>query len=482
MNDALQRVRAWMEEQQMLPIGGLPIGGKIVVGLSGGADSIAMTDLLVRLFGKEPILCAHVNHGIRGEEADGVEQFVKEWCRERGLALEILQADVPAEAQKTGEGLEACGRRIRYAFFEKLAAKEGDRIATAHTMSDQGETLLLHLLQGTGLRGLCGIPPVRGKIIRPVLCLTREEIESYCREQGLCWRTDSTNACRAYTRNRLRLDVMPVFRELNPNIEQTLHRTAVSLAKEESFLEEQAQMLFQKAQKEGALLLQPLCEAPDALAIRALELYFKNAGCQRPEWVHLQTVLRAVRNGGGRVNIPSGFEVSVWRDRLEIAPVDREPGGWKCPVLGEKTRMGDGRTLFLEDFPIEEMKKRIKFHNLLFPNLMDYDTITSSQKKMVIRTRQPGDRFAPAGRGVTKSLKKLFSEARIPPSRREKLAVLELDGEILWVEGFGISQRVRLRPETRHVLLLQIEEAIQADDTPYKILTEGEPSGFSGKA
>lgn len=144
--------------------------------------------------------------------------------------------------------------------------------------------------------------------------------------------------------------------------------------------------------------------------------------------------------------------------------------------------MGDGRTLFLEDFPIEEMKKRIKFHNLLFPNLMDYDTITSSQKKMVIRTRQPGDRFAPAGRGVTKSLKKLFSEARIPPSRREKLAVLELDGEILWVEGFGISQRVRLRPETRHVLLLQIEEAIQADDTPYKILTEGEPSGFSGKA
>ena len=113
---------------------------------------------------------------------------------------------------------------------------------------------------------------------------------------------------------------------------------------------------------------------------------------------------------------------------------------------------------------------------------MDYDTITSSQKKMVIRTRQPGDRFAPAGRGVTKSLKKLFSEARIPPSRREKLAVLELDGEILWVEGFGISQRVRLRPETRHVLLLQIEEAIQADDTPYKILTEGEPSGFSGKA
>lgn len=452
MSDALYRVKSWIEEQELLPDSGL-----VIAGVSGGADSMAMAHMLHRILSPGRLICAHVNHGIRGDEADGDQTFVEEWCREQEIPCRVLQADVPAESQKTGEGLEACGRRVRYAFFESLLTGENDRIATAHTRSDQAETVLLHLLQGAGAKGLSGIPARRGNIIRPVLCLSRGEVEEYCRENGLFWCTDATNQDMEYTRNRLRHQVLPLLREMNPSIEETLERTAFSLKRDEECLNQMAQQALEQVRAGDGLSVKSVQALPAAVAVRVLAQYFQEKGCVRPETVHLEQVLAAVRDGSGRVSLPGSWEVFIWSDVLLAEKTEKAPAAaWETPVLSRETPLGDGRTLILEVFPVSAMKKWIKFHNLLFPIFLDYDTITHSQT-LIVRTRRAGDRFSPAGRGVSKSLKKLFSEGRIPVQTRDRLIVLESGGELLWVEKFGVCHRCRMRPDTKRVLLLYIQ-------------------------
>lgn len=452
MSDALYRVKSWIEEQRLLPDSGL-----VIAGLSGGADSMAMAHMLHQLLPAGRLVCAHINHGIRGEAADGDQAFVEDWCRKEGIPLRVLRANVPQEAQKTGEGLEACGRRVRYDFFQSLALGENDRIATAHTRSDQAETVLLHLVQGAGARGLSGIPAKRENIIRPVLCLSREEIEEYCRENHIQWCTDATNEEMEYTRNRIRHQVLPLLREMNPSIEETLERTAFSLRRDADCLEEMAQKSLEETRVGKGLSVKAIQALPEAVAVRVLAQYFQEQGCPRPETVHLEQALDAVQRGAGRLSLPGECEVSVWSDVLRAEKRKKNIfSGWEVPIMGRETLLGDGRRLIMENFPVSEMKKRIKFHNLLFPILLDYDTITHSQI-LLVRTRRAGDRFSPAGRGISKSLKKLFSEERVPVQVRDHLAVLESNGELLWVETFGVCHRCRLRPETKRVLLLYLQ-------------------------
>ena len=452
MSNALYRVKSWIEEQRLLPDSGL-----VIAGLSGGADSMAMAHMLHQLLPAGRLVCAHINHGIRGEAAERDQAFVEDWCRKEGIPLQVLRANVPEEAKKTGEGLEACGRRVRYAFFQSLSLGENDRIATAHTRSDQAETVLLHLVQGAGARGLSGIPTKRENIIRPVLCLSREEIEEYCRENHIQWCTDATNEEIEYTRNRIRHQVLPLLRDMNPSIEETLERTAFSLKRDADCLEEMAQKSLEQVRVEKGLSVKAIQALPEAVAVRVLARYFQEQGCPRPETVHLEQALTAVQRGGGRLSVPGGFEVSIWSDLLRIEKREKVPfSSWEVPIRGHKTLLEDGRWLIMENFPVSEMKKRIKFHNLLFPILLDYDTITHSQN-LLIRTRRAGDRFSPAGRGISKSLKKLFSEERVPIQIRDHLAVLESNGELLWVETFGVCHRCRLRPETKRVLLLYFQ-------------------------
>ncbi len=452
MSDALYRVKNWIEEQGLLPDSGL-----VIAGVSGGADSMAMVHMLHRILPSVRLVCAHVNHGIRGEEADRDQAFVEEWCRERDIPCRVLQADVPGEAQKSGEGLEACGRRVRYAFFQSLVVGENDRIATAHTRSDQAETVLLHLIQGAGAKGLSGIPAKRGNIIRPVLCLSRGEVEEYCRENSLFWCNDATNEEIEYTRNRLRHQVLPLLREMNPAMEETLERTAFSLKRDEECLEQMARQALEQARVGEGLSVEKMQTLPAAVAVRVLAQYFQEKGCPRPETVHLEQALHAVQRGGGRLSLPGGCQVSVWSDILRAEKVENAlVHEWEAPIIGRETLLGDGRTLILEEFPVSAMKNRIKFHNLLFPIFLDYDTITHSQT-LIVRTRRAGDRFSPAGRGVSKSLKKLFSEERVPVQIRDRLIVLESGGEILWVEKFGVCHRCRVCPETKRVLLLYLQ-------------------------
>ena len=220
-------------------------GDRVLAAVSGGADSVALLYWLCaecaagRVAG---VAAAHLHHGLRGEEADRDEAFVRRLCEKRGVPLHIRREDVGARAKEAGEGIEEAGRRLRYAFFDEIARTEGyDRIATAHTLSDNVETVLLHMTRGCGPDGLCGIAPSRGRLIRPLLTCTREEVEAYCRACGLDFVTDSTNADVAYARNRVRGRVVPELERINPKMQEAFGRLIRQARCDAAFWDRQVQ-------------------------------------------------------------------------------------------------------------------------------------------------------------------------------------------------------------------------------------------------
>ena len=211
---------------------------RIVVGLSGGADSVCLLSVLNSLKAEYgfSLIAAHINHGIRGAEAQRDEESCKKLCEKLNVPLEILHADIPKLSKQQGIGEEECGRIVRYDFFRSLAGKRG-KIATAHNLNDNAETLLLNLVRGAGSKGACGIPPVRDNIIRPLIETDRESIEKYCQENNLQYVTDSTNLECEYSRNKIRIKVLPTLCEINQNAVGALSGFSLRMREQEAFLE-----------------------------------------------------------------------------------------------------------------------------------------------------------------------------------------------------------------------------------------------------
>lgn len=427
----------------------LPAQGRIVLGLSGGADSMTLADYFASSQSLRPrLLCAHVNHGIRGEEAARDERFVRDWCESRGIPCQVLHADVPGEAARLGESEETCGRRIRYAFFESLATDADDRIVVAHNANDQTETILFHLVSGTALRGLCGMPFVRGKIIRPLLAVTRAEIEAHAKACSIAFVDDSTNEDVRYARNRLRHHVVPEMIAINPSLHAALHRTARSLSQDEAFFQQLATQGLLAAQTKfpGMLSAEKLLELPEPVCLRALCRWMESQGLRRVEEKHLRKAYALLKQGGSfspgenRLFAVSHGVVSLTK------PVEPCRMAVNCP--GE-TKLADA-LLRLEPCFSESAHK---IHKLLFKNILDYDTIKSS---LILRHRMPGDTFQQPGRPV-KSLKKLFNEAGLPQAVRERLWLLECEETIVWMERFGAAASYAASPSSRRMLRVSLE-------------------------
>ena len=250
-------------------ISGLPQRGKVVVGFSGGADSTALAHWLLGRLGPERLVLAHVNHQLRGEESDRDEAAAHAFAKRFGLDFALRREDVAALARRRGLGLEECGRQVRYGFFQSLAPGEADRILTAHNANDNAETVLMHLCRGTSLPGLLGIPARRGKVLRPLLRVPRGEIEAYCQAHGLPYVTDSSNLSREYTRNRLRLEVLPVLEELNPSFLEAVARMTDTLSQDSACLEAQAQALLEACRGPWGLDAAKLRQMGDLLRDKA---------------------------------------------------------------------------------------------------------------------------------------------------------------------------------------------------------------------
>ena len=283
-----------------------------------------------------------------------------------------------------------------------------------------------------GPRGAGGIPRRRDKLRRPLLGVSRAEVEFLCKVFHLDWVEDSTNAEETYTRNRLRRRVLPELREINPRLSDAVSRFTASMALEIDFRQAQAEALLRAARTAGGLSLPVLRAAHPALLHRALEIYLQPLG--RMSYEHLLRAADCVLCGGG-LTLPGGAMLSVKQDTLTV--MDVKPTSFTLPVTQAETLLPNGKKLIVSRKFIKNGKNSPNVHNLLFKNRLDCDRITGVP---VIRTRRAGDRFAPYGRGVTKPVKKLFNELRIPAAARGAVLLLELDGTIVRIEGVGPAE------------------------------------------
>ena len=301
-------------------------GDGVVVGLSGGADSVSLIAVLKEI---QPIYdlrlyAVHLNHNIRGEEADRDEEFVRELCTDIGVELFVFSRDVTAEAKRLSLTVEEAGRRIRYELFEKvLEDTKSSKIAVAHNMNDNAETLLMRLCRGTGVKGLGGILPVRGNIIRPLIETSRQDIEVYCKEKGLGYCTDSTNLITDYTRNKIRLELLPWLKEnLNPSVYEALNKTAVFMREEDEYLDTLAAKAYESCKSgEGALSCRRLSDCDPVIRCRVIRLFFRRyvPSLKDISAEHIASVCSLIDGKSGRsVSLPYSLTARRDYDRLVL--------------------------------------------------------------------------------------------------------------------------------------------------------------------
>lgn len=383
-------------------------GDRVICAVSGGADSVALLFALYLLREKLEITleAAHFNHHLRGEESRRDEDFVRKFCARFTIPLHVGGTRV----QPGKKGLEAAARDVRYQYLQSLDGK----IATAHTADDNAETVLLHLIRGTGLKGLGGIAPQRGKLIRPMLCVTRQEVETFLEEWSLPHVEDSSNTSDAFLRNRIRHHVMPLLRQENPKIGENLSRMALRLRQDEKCLA--AQSTFATLPE-----VEVLRKMPQALRSRALDAFLKQNGVPEPEDRHIAQVEKLVFSDdpSARTMLPGGVTISRCYQRLTVVPEQTGFPEIDLPCPGEAQLPG----LRVICEPAEKI-------------LNTPDTFTVCPVGTIrLRPRRSGDAIRlPGG---SRSLKKLFIDRKIPASRRERIPVVCDEAGILGVYSIG---------------------------------------------
>lgn len=404
----LNKLAEFMARYQMLEP-----GDTVICAVSGGADSMALlfAMYLLREKLKIQVKAAHFNHKLRGEESDGDEVFVREFCARYDIELFADSGTVVAGKK----GLEAAARDARYDFLRNLPGK----IATAHTANDNAETVLLHLVRGTGLKGLGAIAPVRDGIIRPMLTVTRQQVLEFLEEYHIPHREDGSNHTDQFLRNRLRHHVMPLLEQENPRLAENLSAMALRLRQDEDALSEaagQAEMNIEKLKT-----LQP------AVRSRALERFLKASGVKEPEAEHIALVERLVfsEKPSARANLPGGITVQRCYGQLLAEPMEEPLKAVSLSCPGEVTIPQLGLRAVCK--PAGE--------------IINTDTVFTvlAQGGVTIRCRQPGDTICLSG--GTKSLKKLFIDRKIPAARRNRIPVIVDEQGVIAVYGIGADQR-----------------------------------------
>ena len=456
LGDTEARVLAWCEQAGLFAQ-----GQRVAAAVSGGADSMALLRILLALAGRlgVEVSACHVNHKLRGAAADADEAFVRAACARLGVPLTVCRAG--EEGLPDASGGEAGARALRYACFARLHGAGIDRIATAHTVTDQAETLLFRLARGTGLHGAGGIRPARDFYVRPLLCLTRTEVEAYCRAAGQEWVTDETNLSDAYARNRLRHDALPALRQANAGAERNLARFCEKAARADAYFARAAgALLAGAAEAPGVWALEPLQKA-DPLVLEAAA-HALVAPHRDPEERYIRLVCRMVRQGSGAVQLRPDVRLRAGQGRLRR---ETPPPEGAAPLEASSFRpekrteypLGGGKILRARVEKGSFQEKTQVVHKKDLKNVADYARITMLHPALTLRSRLPGDTYRPAGRGVTKPLRKWMNEQAIPPAERDRLPLLADGSEVVWVCGAGFAEGLAPDGETGLALRLEIE-------------------------
>ena len=446
----------------------LSTGDVVLAAVSGGPDSVAMLHALVSLAGalQVPVSAAHLNHMLRGAEANADEQYVRRLCRRFRVPCTTEKKDVARIARQTHMSIEQAARAARYEFLERVADQlNASRIAVAHTSDDQVETILLNLLRGTGSDGLAGMPIRRERIIRPLLEVSRADVREYCAEKGLSPRTDASNLSFKMARNRIRNQVLPLLEREQPAIRANLLRTARVLAREAAFLTDLAQRRL------GGIVLQ---RGPSSVVLNAARLKRADAALQGRiireairylqgvltdiEQVHIEAVAALLQGHSGRMlHLPGPLVVSYSQGQLVFAtkplPAQSEtchllqiPGTVSAPSLGieicaqaiERARAPSIKT----QQPLVAMLDR-----------------AAVREPVVVRTWQRGDRFHPLGAPGSMKLHDFFINQKIPRHERGRVPIVSDVQGIIWVVGHRIDERCRVTEGTAVVLRLSASRA-----------------------
>lgn len=431
----------------------------VLVGASGGADSMALMHFLCskrEQFGIK-VCAAHINHGIRGKEAERDESYVREWCEKNSVELFVLHADVKSRAHQMGETVEEAGRRVRYSFFKEVSDKIGFITATAHTLSDSIETFLLNFARGTGLRGLCGIPPVRDGIIRPLIRCTRSDVEEYCQFYGIKYLDDSTNFSKNYSRNRVRLDIVPKLYLLNPALDKAAARLFDSLEEDKNCLETLAEEKLSGAMiSEGEYLISKLLVNSDAAVLnRCVSIAAERFTSESQEAFHIKKIAEFIRNGSGKIEIKSGCFADVKNGILRFyrKSGDKIADADFCFPLEVGVYENHMYKLVISPISRAWLKNFKNINKAYFKNAVDCDKIRGNA---LVQSKSAGDKMVPAGRNVSKTLKKLFNEIKVPVEVRPYIPVAKDESGVIWVANVGVSERCKVTEETKNAILLEV--------------------------
>ena len=463
VNETLKKVRHTISRYQMISS-----GDRIVVGVSGGPDSVCLLDILNKLRNDLDIelIVAHFDHGFRPDEDGNETRVVESMAVSLGLPFEMQKAGFNMEG--TGS-LEEMARYARYCFFNEVKDKYSARkIATGHTLNDQAETVLMRLLRGSGASGLAGIPPVRDdRIIRPLINLTRDEVLSYAVLKGLKYVTDSSNLETHFLRNRIRLEVLPQLKEIQPRVIELLGQTAEIMKRDDAWMEAEATAWMEKAAEISQdfrvkIPLSSFKQLPEALKYRIIRNALKISGgtLRRISLQHIEDVISMVtgEKPQAKIHMPNGLVVARRYDQL-VFDAGGEEGSSEYSYTLDGTGIfhleAPGYTISIRE---TEKTKIPDISNSPWSAFLDADQITYP---LEIRNFRPGDRFIPFGMSGHKKLKDLFIELKVPSEDRSRIPILTYNNKPIWVCGIRIDDRYKVTDETKRIMRATIVDGDQ---------------------
>ncbi len=442
-------------------------GDVVIAGVSGGADSVCLLLVLEKLVARLSITIevVHINHGIRAEAGEDAE-FVRKLCKDRQIPFHLICADVESQAKQEKLSTEEMGRKIRYEAFRQILGGRKGKIAVAHNSNDRAETMLFHLFRGTGLTGACGIRPVQGEIIRPLLFLERKEIEQWLQEQQISFCTDATNLGDDYTRNRIRHHILSYAeKEIVHGTTANMNRAAKQLQEADEYVMRQTLAAVERCcvftdHPKAVSVKLSLLQKEDPFIRKRLLFYAvcEIAGQKKDiTEAHIQSIDKLLQ-GTGSKECMLPYQVHVYKQyewvKIEKREACAEPSGEEYPELQVGIPYGIQVPLLGHvDFQTFRYEKSQIIPQKTYTKWFDYDKITTT---LFLRPRQAGDYLTVNQQMGRKSLQDYFVDQKIPKENRDSLYVLAMDHHVVWVPGLRISEFFKITEQTEHVLQVRV--------------------------
>lgn len=457
-----QRVLAYINKNDLIFR-----GSHVIVGLSGGTDSVCLFRMLIELREELGISVSaiHIHHGIREVTADRDAEFVRELCEKESVPLTLIHEDIPAKVLQTGESIEECARRVRYEHFDREVKKyENSVVAVAHHIDDQAETVLFRMIRGTGIKGLKAMRGRNGYIIRPLLCLTREEILDYINYNGIDYCIDETNEDTEYSRNGIRHLVMPELDRICHQASRHISEIADEAAKIDGYLDKKASELYKEAIIEDAgkkrmLSVRILTDNDEVIITRTIRMMIGNMTQSLKDVTreHVDSVMSLLyKEKSSMVYLPKELTVLKEGDSLIFTVGNNEKKCAKDICIGINipgvTKIDEEKSIECE---IQDNEPGIMPPRNLYTKWIDCDKI---KPDLCIRTRREGDYLVADAKGSHKSISRYMIDEKIPRSLRDNVLLLASGSEVYWVIGYRISESVKITDETTKVAKITIRE------------------------